>query len=591
MRGPSLYQLYLAYGSAISITPAAVANPISGAASMRFELTLTPLLDSSGNLSALAVFQRLTNYAFAQDEDVLSLLVDLGGVDMGYVRAGGPTVSDDEGAVELSDRFETSVLSRIRVWKTLRDTSGDIEISYTALPRPVSAATRTGPSLDFRLDQGGLIGSGMGFLALPPDRDGDGISATVTLDLSGSQSGFSAVWTYGDGDENVSMEGKNVFSRIANTFWAIGPVKCLVAPKSSPELKEFNMYWFGEPPFDPYELGSRLNIVFGEMRAFFRDTGDTYRIFLRHNPFPGSLTGTALHRSFMHGYDDSERHFPPSLQDREGVLAHEMIHNWVTIDDGSSSENWYSEGLADYYEVLLRYRLSLLSPREYVDAVNQKLVKYYTSPAVTWSWDTLQNATWKVSHAQEMPYARGFAMGLKLNGLLRDASGDAVSLDDIVGTLVDKLQQGKRHGLREYLDLLTKIFGAEEFSKALVEDMKAGKLQIPQENSLDPLPFAIRLVSLPLETFELGFAENSLLAGDMIEGLVEGSRAELAGLRNGDRVHMLFGSAYHKAKQNLEATLKLTVKRDGTAPFMVEFWPRSRERANAYMFVEVKDEL
>ncbi|KAK4549429.1 hypothetical protein LTR36_006426 [Oleoguttula mirabilis] len=573
---------------------AAVANPRSSASPTCFELTLTPVFNHTADLSALAVHQRLTNYAFAQDEDVLSLLVDLGGVDMGYVAADGPTVSDAEGAIELVDRFESTVLTSTRIWKTLRPTVGDIEVVYTALPRPVSAATRTGPSLDFRLDQGGLIGSGMGFLALPPDREGGEVSATISVDLSGHQRDVSAAWTYGGGEGVVQIEGETVFGRIANTFWAVGPVKSLESPSSSAKLNDFNMYWFGEPPFDPFELGSRLGTVFAEMRSFFRDTGDTYRIFLRHNPFPGSLTGTALHRSFMHGYDDSERAYPPTLQDREAVLVHEMVHNWVSLEgaESLSSENWYSEGLADYYAVLLRYRLGLLDPREYLEEVNRRLVGYYTSPAVAWSWEHLLEATWLISHAQEMPYARGFAMGLKVNGLIRRASGGAASLDDLVVTLVARLQRGERHGLREYLDLLTDVLHDEELPTALVDDMKAGELQIPSEDCLDPLPFHTRLVSQQLEVFELGFAEKALLAGNhTIEGLVAGSRAELAGLRNGDRVHMLYGSAYHHAKGNFEARLTLEVQRVGWEPFVVDFWPRSRERALAYMFVEVEDEL
>ncbi|KAL7906468.1 hypothetical protein GGI35DRAFT_458206 [Trichoderma velutinum] len=564
-------------------------------ASTNIDVTLTPLFEGhQGSASALNVNQVIWGRAFRQGQDVFELSINTASVDMGYVSDAGVAFSDAEGELQVTERIKRSGPVTARVWKAGRPTVGNVSVVYTALPRRVSSGTKNGPALDFRLDQGGLIGSGMAFLGAPPYEPEVTILTTLRWDLSRGPEGTLAAWSMGDGEGPFKIATKSLLgiaSGVQEAYFAVGPLHRMTSPDEymyTDEANDFNMYWFGTPTFDPLPLGARLQKLFREMSTFFRDKGNSYRIFLRHNPFQGSLTGTALRRSFMYGYDDSEHECPPTLQDREAVLAHEMAHNWVLLTRESVADNWYHEGLAEYYQVLLRFRFGLLSAREYLEQVNEKLIAYYTSPLVNWPLERVQKVTWNMTDAQRMPYLRGFTFALQINDLLRTAEH---SIDDLVGPLADRMQDGESVGVEDYLQRLSQLLGDETRANVLVEEMKGGKLLVPGAHSLEHLPLQVRLVQRKLEKFELGFDESSLLQGlRIVKGLIQGSRAQLAGIQDGDRIQLECGSTHLTVRSKFSATLKLKIFREGSEPFEVEFWPRSQDKVEAYQYKLVENE-
>ncbi|KAH0524341.1 hypothetical protein TsFJ059_006869 [Trichoderma semiorbis] len=577
-----------------AVTAVAVAQQ-TAIVSTNIDITLTPLFTGpQGNASTLTVNQVIWGRTFRQGEDVFELFINTVSIDMGYVSDAGVLFSDAEGELQVTERIKKSGPVTARVWKTSRPTVGNISVVYTALPRRVSRETKNGPALDLRVDQGGLIGSGMAFLGAPPNEPEVTILTTLRWDLSKSPQGTLAAWSMGDGEGPFEIATKSLLgiaSGVQEAYFAVGPLHQMTSPDDyihTNEADVFNMYWFGTPTFDPLPLGTRLQKLFREMSAFFRDRQNSYRIFLRHNPFRGSLTGTALRRSFMYGYDDSERDCPPSLQDREAVLAHEMVHNWVLLTRESVADNWYHEGLAEYYQVLLRFRCGLLSAREYLQQVNEKLVAYYTNPLVTWPPERVQKMTWNTTDAQRMPYMRGFTFALQVNDVLRTTGH---SVDDLVGPLADRLQGGESVGVDDYLQRLSQLLSDEIRADALVTEMKEGKLVVPGVHSLEQLPWQVRLVQRKLEKFELGFDESSLLQGPrIVKGLIQGSRAQLAGIQDGDRIELQCGSTHLTVRSQFSATLKLKVFREGNAPFVVEFWPRSQDKVEAYQYEVVENE-
>ncbi|KAL5093938.1 hypothetical protein Trisim1_009412 [Trichoderma cf. simile WF8] len=578
-----------------SVTAVAMAQQ-TAIASINVDVTLTPLFTGpERSASALTVNQLICGRAFRQGEDVFELFINTVSIDMGYVSDAGVLFSDGEGELQVTERIKTSGPITARVWKTSRPTVGNVSVVYTALPRRVSKETKNGPALDLRVDQRGLIGSGMAFLGAPPKEPEGKILTTLRWDLSKSPKGTLAAWSMGDGDGPFEIATKSLLgiaSGVQEAYFAVGPLHRMTPPDDymyTNEADVFNMYWFGTPTFDPLPLGTRLQKLFREMSAFFRDKGNSYRIFLRHNPFRGSLTGTALRRSFMYGYDDSERDCPPSLQDREAVLAHEMVHNWVLLTRESVADNWYHEGLAEYYQVLLRFRFGLLSAREYLEQVNEKLVAYYTNPLVTWPLERVQKVTWNMTDAQRMPYMRGFVFALQVNDVLRTAGH---SIDDLAGPLADRLQGGESVGVEDYLQRLSRLLGGDKTrADALVTEMKEGKLVVPGVHSLEQLPWEVRLVQRKLEKFELGFDESSLLQGPrIVKGVIQGSRAQLAGIQDGDRIELQCGSTHLTVRSQFSATLRLKVFREGYAPFVVEFWPRSQDKVEVYQYEVVENE-
>ncbi|UKZ81463.1 hypothetical protein TrVFT333_009235 [Trichoderma virens FT-333] len=505
--------------------------------STNIDLTLTPLFEGDqGSASAINVNQVIWGRGFRQGQDMFALPINTVSIDMGYVSDAGVLFSDAEGELQVTERIKTSGPSTARVWKAGRPTVGNVSIVYTALPRPISRGTKNGPALDFRLDQGGLVGSGMAFLGAPPYELEAPVHTTLRWDLSRSPEGTLAAWSMGDGEGPFEIATESLLgiaSGVQEAYFAVGPLNRLTSPDDymyTDEADVFNMYWFGTPTFDPLPLG-----------------------------------------------------------DREAVLAHEMVHNWVLLTRAGVADNWYHEGLAEYYQVLLRFRFGSLSAREYLEQVNEKLVAYYTSPLVTWPLERVQKVTWNMTDAQRVPYLRGFTFALQVNDLLRSAGH---SIDDLVRTLADKMQAGESVGVEDYLKLLSQLLGDDKSrADALVMEMKEGKLLVPGAHSLEKLPFQARLVRHELEKFELGFDESSLLQGPhIVKELIQGSRAQLAGLQNGDRIQLECGSTHLTVRANMSATMKLKVFRDGSAPFVVEFWPRSQNKVEAYQYEVVENE-
>ncbi|KAJ4858190.1 hypothetical protein T069G_06457 [Trichoderma breve] len=184
---------------------------------------------------------------------------------------------------------------------------------------------------------------------------------------------------------------------------------------------------------------------------------------------------------------------------------------------------------------------------------------------------------------------RGFAFALQVNDLLRTAGH---SIDDLVGPLADRLQGGESVGVEDYLQRLSQLLGGDETrADTLVTEMKEGGLLVPGVHGLERLPWQVRLVQRKLEKFELGFDETSLLQGPrIVKGLIQGSRAQLAGIRDWDRIELECGSTHLTVRSQFSATLKLKVIREGSAPFVVEFWPRSQDQVEGYQYEVVENE-
>jgi predicted metalloprotease with PDZ domain len=103
----------------------------------------------------------------------------------------------------------------------------------------------------------------------------------------------------------------------------------------------FSMYWFSSPPFDAPAVAASIESFYGFAARFFEDSGGTYRVFIRRNPFRGG-GGTALRRSFMFGWGTGRTQTTSELQ---GLLAHEITHNWPRLDGADHGATaWYTEG-------------------------------------------------------------------------------------------------------------------------------------------------------------------------------------------------------------------------------------------------------
>jgi hypothetical protein len=267
------------------------------------------------------------------------------------VREGNVPSNDYQGAYALKATDDNGALplmfndteSGTRYWYSSRAIQGTITTEFEAVPREVNEHTPVAPRVDLRMDQRGLIGVGSSFIPVPSNRD---IIFDIHLNwnLTGAPEGTTSAWSFGDGIKSSKTGTTDVLS---NTAFMVGPIQKYTR-KITPEhgmAKDFGVYWYGNPKaFDIQNVASISENIFGEMAPLFEDTEDSYRIFVRFNPYRG-FGGNGYLRSFVLEYD------PYVVIDEDYLLytlAHEMVHNWPLIqesEDDSVEGAWYTEGM------------------------------------------------------------------------------------------------------------------------------------------------------------------------------------------------------------------------------------------------------
>jgi predicted metalloprotease with PDZ domain len=239
--------------------------------------------------------------------------------------------------------------------------------------------------------------------------------------------------------------------------------------------------------------------------------------------------GTALTRSFMFGYGVNKT---PTVDSLEGLIAHEMVHNWPTLSGDHVDTSWYAEGTAEYYSILLSYRAGLTTSKQFLDQINDRARGYYTNPLQSLSNHEAEQIYWKDSRAGHVPYGRGWVYLGIVDAEIRAKSHGKHSLDTIVLALLDR----ERHGQSITTDDWQNLVAAEIGPRARKEFayMVAGKWLKPRGDEFAPCFHPVAIQVFPEE---LGFDAASLNGADrVIKGLVAGSAAEHAGLQNGDVV-------------------------------------------------------
>jgi hypothetical protein len=517
----------------------------------KLSIQLTPHAEG-GPQSHMGVRETLEAPGLAAGGVLVRLPVKLVGIPGSQFLGDGLTARDASGPLGLTVEEEPPIpQGSYRRWKVSRATVGDVVVEYRAAPRQITAATNNGPLFDLREESGGFAGAGVTFLAVPPSERPYRI--VLDWDLSQAPKGSRGVSSLGEG--HVETVGPP--ERLAFSFYAAGPVQTLPGASDG-----FGLYWLSPPPFPADVLGARIKTLHGAMAKFFGTSDAAYRVFIRQNPYPGT-GGTALPISFMFGYRASDK---PTLEALQSLVSHEMAHNWPAMQGEHGDTAWYSEGTAEFYSMLLSYRSGLLPLDGFVASLNDKTAAYYTNPYLRLSNPAAAKIFWSDPIAQTVPYGRGFLYLLDTDAAIRAKSGGKRSLDDVVQEIYRRQKGDQPYTIDTWLDLVGKELGAEA-TKAAYQAMAAGETLHPANR------FAGCLVATPktMRTFELGFDRASLNDARIVRGLVAGSEADKAGLRDGDQI--LTESGLLEARKGETRSLTLTFKRDG-AERTVTFLPR-----------------
>lgn len=479
-------------------------------------LTLSPrLLD--GEQVGIAVRYVVSAPSAEAGQPLFRLPRVIAGIPGAPLEASDFTVTDNAGALALQqDDVEPTPMGVYRRWTSDRATVGDLAVSYFAPIRFVDQSTNNGPFYDLRAEAGGVCGAGVTFLALPNTPVAYDI--TVEWDLSQAPAGTRGVCSWGEGPAHLT----GTTDDLAHTYYMAGPVR------SYPDAAgaAFSMYWLSEPGFDPFAVAAQTERLYSAMCAFFQEPAPGFRVFVRKHPYRGN-GGTAARRSFMFGYSEAE---PPTNESLTSLLAHEMAHNWPILDGEWDENGWFDEGTAEYYSITLLRRAGFISDGAFLSLINERARGYYTNPLQTLSNQAAAELFWRDPRAQRIPYGRGLFYFIDLNAKIVARSGGARSLDDLVLSVVRRRRAGEKIRAAEWIDLVAAELG--EQGRRDVASMAAGEWIIPASDALGPRYRRREIEDAPLD---LGFATASYTTR-VVAGLVPGSVAERAGVREGDRI-------------------------------------------------------
>ena len=525
-------------------------------------LTLRPV-SVEGAVTRVEVRMEIEAPRAAAGDPLLRLPLTIVGIPTAAYRAGDIEARDARGALTLTQADEPARPEGVyRRFLVPRATDGDVVVRYAATPRVVSALTNNGPLFDMRAEAGGFMGAGITFLALPV-REGP-FRVTLDWDMSAMPAGARGIWSLGEG----RVETVGPAQQVAFSYYAAGPLH-----RFPEQAGRFGIYWLAEPPFAIDALAGRISRLYDTMSAFFDDAESTYRVFVRQHPYRGQ-GGTALSRSFMFGYHAPAR---PGVDELQELLAHEMAHNWPSLQGEHGDTAWYSEGAAEYYALVFAHRAGLLDRAGLLREVNQRANNYYTHPFRGLTNEEAARRFWSDPFVQQVPYGRGFLYLAQTDAAIRRASNGRRSLDDVVKELRARQTSGRPFGIPQWLELVGAELGRERAERDY-RRMTSGAALEP-EGAFAPC-FTAALE--PRAVFDLGFARRSLNDDATVRELRADSNAARAGLRDGDVI--LNSTELNGLVRDASARMTLQIRRDG-AEQMIEYLPRGAPVEN-YAFAD-----
>lgn len=271
-----------------------------------------------------------------------------------------------------------------------------------------------------------------------------------------------------------------------------------------------------------------------------------------------SLNGTRLHRSFalFMNPNASLATSSPVTGAVEGLLMHETFHEWnggqlsgdPKLPDGELY--WFTEGLTNFYTRKLLQRAGLRTEAETLASVNALLKRYHLSPVREASNADIVAKFWQSAPMQELPYDRGDLLALYLDGRIRQISAGKQSLDDLFFALLAASRQGKPLTLDAFVAALTPWLPVVERASLREFVERGGELG----SFAQSLPSCAMLQATPFYQWFAGFDVDASLANRVVQGVVPGSNAAQAGLRNGDKL-LGWSFQYNNPDSPVELTL------------------------------------
>jgi predicted metalloprotease with PDZ domain len=228
--------------------------------------------------------------------------------------------------------------------------------------------------------------------------------------------------------------------------------------------------------------------------------------------------------------------------------AHEIFHAWNVkrlrpidlwpYDYGREQPTpwlWVSEGITDYYADLSEVRAGLIDSAGFFELIAGKIAHVANTRTIALNDASLNAWIHPVDGTDDIYYDKGSLAGLMLDILIRDASDNKRSLDDVMRNLYrDAYKKGAGFTAAQWWNAVSAAAGGKSFA-----DFDARYIE-----GRDPYPWSTVLplagLILRADTVRapaLGVAyEHDSIGAIIIASVDPGSMAAEAGIRPGDRL-------------------------------------------------------
>jgi hypothetical protein len=558
--------------------PAAAARQSKSVPSITVKLAPVASAGKPGAIGKVSVELRFAGVGARAGAPLLRIPLVVSNVDTVATQLSELRASDAAGPLKLAARGVDLPVAAMRdaegggpsrEWIAERTVRGPVVVRYEVPAEAVLPPRGPAPPFSFSADGGGVSAAGNIFILLPP---GDAkYRTTFDWDLARAPAGSRGISSLGEGRRTAS--GLLTGAQIRESFFMGGRIGTW--PPRIPGTGFFGA-WQGSPCFNPRQLLEWTGRLYGDYARFFgQKTAPPYGVFLRYNPVNAG-GGVGLYHSFLTTFGAGTC---AKLDQLRITLAHEMFHTfqpYIEVPAGLES-SWFGEGLATFYQARLPFRFGMISADQYLADVNWTAARYYTSIMARVPNSEVPKRFWSDTRIRTLPYDRGMLYFATVDDALRSRSGGRQSLDDLVLRMLALHRRGRTLTNADWESALRTSLG-----EGAVEDFRAflqGRMPVPSSAAFGR---CFERVSRPLRRYELGF-EPAVLAEPkrIVRGLVAGSNAERAGLRNGDEIVLPVPQDAIQGDQ--QQRILLQVRRNG-ATFAVQYLPRG-ETVNAWQWV------
>jgi predicted metalloprotease with PDZ domain len=272
---------------------------------------------------------------------------------------------------------------------------------------------------------------------------------------------------------------------------------------------------FGETPFTTYTVMQIADSSYGGASGLEHQNShvDVINPAAIGHPFMPSLYAHEIFHAW-----NIKRLRPADLWPYQ--YAHEQPTSWL----------WVSEGITDYYADLAEVRGGVVDSAGFFALTAAKIQEVSGTPPV--ALDDASLSTWvhPTDGTGYIYYPKGSLAGLLLDVMIRDASDNRRSLDDVMRQIYrDTYKQGRGFTGDEWWRAVSAAAGGksfEEFNRRYIE----GREPYPWATVLPLAGMRLAVDTVP----RLGVNTLPTEQGVIVTGVASGSAAEAAGVRGGD---------------------------------------------------------